>query len=89
MSQKYAFKDWVAPVDVNDRDGIKAKKKRLVPCKFNDPKKRHRATKNDSLEITTGYIICWVGILIHYGSLGTSKSPQNLWKKMPYGIYAP
>ena len=49
MSQKYAFKDWVAPVDINDRDGIKAKKKRLVPCKFNDPKKRHRATKKESI----------------------------------------
>ena len=88
MSQKYAFKDWVAPLSVIDRDGNVAKKKRLVPCTYNDPNKRHRSNR-DSVNFTTGYIVCWIGILIYYGSLGTSKSPKNLWIHMPYEIYAP
>ena len=88
MSQIYAFKDWVAHVTVKDRDGNNSKRTRLRPCKNNDPNKRHRAGKV-TVNFTAGYVICWIGILIYYGSLGSTKSPQNFWKKMPYGIYAP
>ena len=41
----------------------------------NDPNKRHRAT--EEYHFTCGYIICWIGILIYYGSLSTSKSPVS------------
>ena len=83
-----------SPITQKLRTGIKsiqnhgnvAKKKRLVPCRYNDPKKRHRCNR-DSVNFTTGYIVCWIGILIYYGSLGTTKSPKNLWMHMPYGIY--
>ena len=44
MSQKYAFVDWVAPVEVVDHDGNIANKKRLQPCAYSNPKKRYRAT---------------------------------------------
>ena len=87
MSEKYAFNDWVAPVEVVDRDGGKAKKKKMKPCQSNDPNKRHRA--REGYHFTSGYIICWIGILIYYRSLGTDKSPQSFWIEMPYGIYAP
>ena len=75
MSEKYAFKDWVAPVEAVDRDVIIAKKTKLQPCKSNDPNKRHGST--EGYHFTSGYIICWIGILIYYGSLGISKSPKN------------
>ena len=58
------------------------------PCQSGDPGSRHRA-KSARFMFTPGYIICWIGILIYYGSVGTKKSPQNFWVGMPYGIYAP
>ena len=87
MSEKYAFIDWVAPNEGVDCDGNKSRKKKLKPCESTDPNKRRRA--HYEYHFTTGYIISWIGILIYYGSLGTTKSPQNFWIAMPYGIYAP
>ena len=74
--------------DVIDHDGKAGKKKRFQPCHQNDPNKRHRAPKA-SINFTTGCINCRIGILIYYGSLGTTKSPKNSWMEIPYGIYAP
>ena len=88
MSQIYAHEDWVVPVDVVDRDGNIGKKQRWKPCKRGDEGSRHRA-KSDKFKFTPGFVICWVGILIYYGSVGTKKSPLNFWVGMPYGIYAP
>ena len=62
MSEKYSFKDWVAPVEVIDRDGQKGKKHKLRSCKSNDHNKRHRAT--EGYHFTCGHIICSIGILI-------------------------
>ena len=75
-------------MDVIDHDGKVGKKERFQPCHQNDPNKRYRASKA-SVNFTTGCIICWIGILMYYISLGTTKSPQNLWMEIPYGIYAP
>ena len=88
MSQKYAHEDWVVAVDCIDRDGNRGKKKRWKSCKCGDEGSRHRA-KSKNFEFTPGYVICWIGILIYYGSIGTKKSPLNFWVRMPYGLYAP
>ena len=49
---------------------------------------RHRAAK-DTWDFITGYIICWIGILVYHGSVGSGKYVTNYWRSMPYGIYAP
>ena len=71
-----------------DCDGNIWKKKRWKPCKCGDEGSMHRA-KSKKLEFTPGFVICWIGILIYYESIGTDKSPLNFWVGMPCGIYAP
>ena len=66
MSDKYTFDDWVSPVELVDRDGQRAKKQKLRHYNPNDPNKKYRATYG--YHFTCGYIICWISILIYYGS---------------------
>ncbi len=73
MSGKYASNDWVAPGEVVDCDGQRVKKNKPKPCRSNDPNNCHREI--EEYHFTCGYIICWIGNLIYYISLGTSKLP--------------
>ena len=66
-------------MEVVDFDGVTAKKKKLKSCERNDSNDRHGVTEN--YHYTIGYMICWVMILIYYGSLSTSKSSQKFWLK--------
>ena len=53
------------------------------------PGRRHQAGNElKKYDITVGFIICWIGILIingvHFGA--TKKELRKLWDKPPYGV---
>eukprot|EP00956_Cyclotella_meneghiniana_P022924 scaffold43919_cov42-Cyclotella_meneghiniana.AAC.1 len=97
QSNKYAYEDEVVEKIADDRDGGWKKRKVLVEAPKNadgssHPSARHRADNEKyKFQITTGFVICWVAILILQGALfGTFKPPsRSMWMSRPYGIPIP
>ena len=97
MTQIYCYKDWVVEKFGQGRDGDRNRKKYFanVPPKnngFNYPGRLHRADKEQrKFNITPGYVICWIGILIlqgaHFGS--HTRAGSKLWRQGPYGVDIP
>ena len=97
MTDKYAHRDWVVEKQGVDRDGNPKKRMYYEDCPATTngvptPRRRHRADKETrKYTITTGFIICWIGILIisggHFGS--SKKYSRKLRRKAPFGISIP
>ena len=71
-TKRYAYEDNVEETEVTDRDGKPKKKKRLLPTKkTRGDGVRKRASKEPvEFDITLGYVIAWIGVLILHGALG-------------------
>ena len=89
ISPKHADKDWITVENAVDRDNKICKKKKLKSYQCGIPEWQQIWSYNNKLYFTPGYIICWIGISIYYGGVGSGKSPLSFWLSMPYGIYAP
>ena len=92
MTQLYCYEEWVVETERRDRDNNIMKKKRLKICDRSTPNSRHR-TENEKkkYEITPGFIMAWMSILIimgaHFGS--SKRDTRKLWKNSPYGLSIP
>jgi len=87
-SERYANKDWVKEIEINDRDGNVMKKKRLIPSRRHEAGSRHRSLKGDSFPVTTGFVIAWVGILIYHGATHAGQK-MNYWTEGRHGVICP
>ena len=82
-SQKYANEEFVKLVDA----GHRKKRKIFENCQPNDEGARHRAEgpAHKKWNITPGYIIAWLGILIYHSARKTDRSISLYWRARPYG----
>ncbi len=97
FTNNYCFEDWVVEKTALDSEGNPKKRTYLetVPASTNGeptPGRRHCADKQlVKWCITSGFIICWVAILIlqgaHFGS--DKKTQRKMWRRPPYGISMP
>ena len=97
-THKYCYEDWVVESFGKDRDGDAKRIRHFedVPAQiergFPYPGRRHRADKEKKkYTITTGFVLCWMGMLILQGShFGANKrSAAKMWRGQPYGISIP
>ena len=69
MSEKYARGDWVKVSARHDAAGNERQRPILVHCAPNDPDRRHRhPDENSWKEITVGYILAFLSILMLRGA---------------------
>lgn len=84
QSNKYANKDFVVPVMRTEGKG-KRRTKRYKSCGSDDDNKTHRSSSGKSWEITVGYLLSWIGILLLHGAHKTDRSINLHWSHAPYG----
>ena len=94
QTHKYAFEDWIQPVDPgHDRDGNKKKRPFFKSCKKCDEGAQHRAANEprNKFKIIHNYIIAWIGHLIYLGAIfGGKVAGSNLvYQEAPYGVSIP
>ena len=61
-------------------------KKHFVLCAKKDKDSRRRFDKE--FEISLGFVIAWIGIVIYHGAVCPNRK-MHYWREMPYGIYCP
>ena len=87
-TKKYAYDDWVVEKPVKYLATGEFKKRPVLhPSKETDEGARRRC-KTVAYEITAGYVLAFLGILIvmgaHFGS--DKKTTRKMWRSAPYGL---
>ena len=90
MTHKYVYEDWVKLKIQKDQDGNEKKTKIFVNCDELDEGATHRGeSMSTKYEITLGFVISWIGLVIINGALGRVHSIRNYYRDLPYGINYP
>jgi hypothetical protein len=93
-TNRYAFDDWVLPMDRIDRDGKQTKRKYWKHVSDYVDGARHRVLKEPLIrkgklfQATVGFLIAWHGLLIYYAAK-RKRNVTMMWAKPPNGDQDP